>query len=578
MKKVLTLAPTDPEAKRGYFYIMKDTQIEATMNSDGVCVEPIFLDCGRLANFAKLVGEVKNEEMLSLLESTEGFVKLVHSIGVSVVTQNPEEQVEVSFKSYGKEDRYNGGTTLNVAIPGNGQEYMIPIADQEWAEDDDVIGSISFYYGKPGELATATVAFYLNDGFEAPVLNEDGEVDFTSKQYQDMILKSGVHVGNNGRFAKVVDKVLQGESITVAFIGGSITQGAGSKPISTRCYAYRTYEGFVEWMKELAKNQGLADDTIEERIHYIKAGIGGTDSELGLVRYQRDVLEEASPQPDVVIIEYAVNDSSDELEGGCFESLMCKVWNGPGEPAVFLLFSVFVDDWNLQERLIPIGKAYNVPTVSVKDAVVEQFYDDTKRAVSKRQFFYDMYHPTNIGHQVMADCLLHGMKEAYMADKQNANPTSMEDVKPVYTSALEKIRLIDKKNTDPSCEISLGSFTETDDDLQCVERNLDSHQTSTFPYNWKKPYGSENQPFRLRAKCKGVLIVGKDTGNTEFGKAEYFVDGKKTSELDPHMNNWTHCMAKIVLLEDDEKEHLIEVKMAEEDAKKSFTILGIGVI
>ncbi len=578
MKKILTLAPTDPEAKREYFYIMKDTQIEATMDSEGICGDYIYLDCGRLMNFAKIAGSVEDEQILSLLDKTEDFAKLVHSIGVSVVTVNPEEEVEISFLSYGKEDRYHGGTKLNITIPGNGQEYIIPIAEQEWTDDEDVIGSLSFYFGKPGELATATVALYLNDGFHAPIINEDQDVDFTSAQYKEMILKSGVHVGNNGRFAKVVDKVLKGETITVAFIGGSITQGAGSKPISTKCYAYRTYLGFVDWIKELAKSQGFADDEIEERIHYVKAGIGGTDSELGLVRYERDILEEGQTQPDVVIIEYAVNDSSDELEGGCFESLLCKAWNGPGSPAIFLLFSVFVDDWNLQERLIPIGKAYNVPTVSVKDAVVEQFYDDSKRVVSKRQFFYDMYHPTNIGHQVMADCLLNGMKEAYHADKQEVNQVLIENVKPVYTAALENIRLIDKKSTDASCEICVGSFTETDDVLQCVERNLDSHQTPSFPYNWKKPYGSDNQPFKLRAKCRAVVIVGKDSGDTQFGKAEFFVDGKKTSELDPHINNWTHCMAKIVLLEEDEKEHLIEVKMANEDAEKSFAILGIGII
>lgn len=41
--------------------------------------------------------------------------------------------------------------------------------------------------------------------------------------------------------------------------------------------------------------------------------------------------------------------------------------------------------------------------VSVKDAVVPQF--EKNRVITKRQFFYDIYHPTNDGHRIMADCI-----------------------------------------------------------------------------------------------------------------------------------------------------------------------------
>lgn len=47
--------------------------------------------------------------------------------------------------------------------------------------------------------------------------------------------------------------------------------------------------------------------------------------------------------------------------------------NLPWKPAVVLLFSVFANDWNLQERLKPVGYCYDLPMVSIRDAVSPQF-------------------------------------------------------------------------------------------------------------------------------------------------------------------------------------------------------------
>ena len=41
--------------------------------------------------------------------------------------------------------------------------------------------------------------------------------------------------------------------------------------------------------------------------------------------------------PDVVIVEFAVNDEGDETKGECYDSLVRKIFNGPGQPAVILM-------------------------------------------------------------------------------------------------------------------------------------------------------------------------------------------------------------------------------------------------
>lgn len=75
----------------------------------------------------------------------------------------------------------------------------------------------------------------------------------------------------------------------------------------------------------------------KNNVKFIKAGVGGTPSELGMIRFDRDVLRDGQ-QPDIVVIEFAVNDEGDETKGDCYESLVRKVLNLPWKPAVILLF------------------------------------------------------------------------------------------------------------------------------------------------------------------------------------------------------------------------------------------------
>ena len=46
--------------------------------------------------------------------------------------------------------------------------------------------------------------------------------------------------GNTYRIRKAIEKARAGKEVTLAYIGGSITQGAGATPINTECYAYKS--------------------------------------------------------------------------------------------------------------------------------------------------------------------------------------------------------------------------------------------------------------------------------------------------------------------------------------------------
>ncbi|MBQ7955637.1 MAG: SGNH/GDSL hydrolase family protein [Lachnospiraceae bacterium] len=565
-------APKDPTKKRKSFFIMRNKAVAGAVQPAGNGIQFIYLNDGRMISSAKIVGGISDENMLELLKTTEGFRKLVHSIGITVEADDREKQVDFVFQMYGKTNIYGSGTNLRKSLRADGMENILVLDECNWSEDDDIPGQIRFEFKTAGEFASVSVRFYLQDGFDAPEPEEEEKADFSSPYYQEMLEQSLIQVGNNVRLKKAIDKAKAGEDVTIAFIGGSITQGAGAIPINTQCYAYKTFRGLCE----------LAGKGTEENIHYIKAGVGGTPSELGMLRYERDVLRNGTVTPDIVVVEFAVNDAGDETNGECYDSLVRKILSAQNAPAVILLFAVFADDFNLQDRLIPVGKAYNLPMISTKNAVVEQFYKKPGegKVVSKGQFFYDSFHPTNVGHTVMADGLIHLLKtvDAQPADKEDI---VLEKIPAPIGGEFQNVKLLAASQNNCNAVIDVGDFTDCDSELQCVEQDLNLVPTPEFPDNWMykgSEKKGEGKAFSMDITCSALLLIFKDSASPNVGCAQVFVDGEMVLFANPKINGWTHCNPAICFRGREKKSYHVEVKMQPGDEDKNFTILGFGYV
>ncbi|MCQ2495930.1 MAG: SGNH/GDSL hydrolase family protein [Lachnospiraceae bacterium] len=568
------IAPKDPVKKRDFFYIMYDKQVFAaeTPNKDGRGICYLYQSDGRMINSAKIIGNVQDEELLGLMRTTEGFRKLVYGIAVSMIS-NEHENANFVFQMYGKTDPYVSGTSIEQTITPDGVEYLIPLTEVNWSDDDKEPGQIRFEFDKPGISSTVYVKFYLNDGYKAPAFEPAKPVDLESDEYKAMIGQSLVAAGNSQRLKALIAKAQSGEEVTLAYIGGSITQGAGATPLNKECYAYKMFSDFNE---KYAKNHNAK---------FIKAGVGGTPSEFGIVRFENDVLNNpaADAEPDLVVIEFAVNDAGDETNGECYEGLVRRCLQLSSKPAVILLFSVFADDYNLQDRLIPIGEHYNLPMVSLKNAVTKQFYQtyDEGRIVSKSQYFYDTYHPTNLGHTIMSDCLMNCVANA--ASASDASEFVLN--KPYFTDEFDCIhsfdradytRLINADGDYAIYSIDEGDFTGKDEQLQYAEKNADAFGTPQFPNNWKHISGSK--ALVIEAKFKLLMVVTLDNASPSVGEADVYVDGKFVKTINPHEVGWTHCNAQIISRNNETANHKVEFRMHEGDEDKAFTILGFGII
>ena len=143
------------------------------------------------------------------------------------------------------------------------------------------------------------------------------EVDEKKVWYDGVIASSLISTGNNYRLRKVIEKAQAGEDVYIGFIGGSITEGEGCT--YQNCYAMQTVRNFQK------------DYGTEDNVHIINAGVSGTPSTLGVIRYERDLIEKNDGHlPDLLIIEFAVNDADDPTNGDTYEGGFKNGKNGEG--------------------------------------------------------------------------------------------------------------------------------------------------------------------------------------------------------------------------------------------------------
>ncbi len=383
---------------------------------------------------------------------------------------------------------------------------------------------------------------------EAPTAEPAEEIDW----YQQMLNTSILSTGTNGRLNQVIEKLANGEEVSIAMIGGSITEGAGAD-IPANSYG----DLFVAGLK-----QTYPDATI----HYCNAGLGNTPSTLGLMRYERDVTNMVVAEPDLVIIEFAVNDWDEPTYGRAYESMVRNVLKQENDPAVLLLFSVFQSKWNMQDEYSPIGELYGLPMVSMWDAIA---YAYEENQLNDDLYFADIYHPTNYGHQITADCLTELFERVATQDTVEIAPLSDDFY---YSPDFMNMHFVTSANHN-GATIDAGSFSETDIALQ----NFSRTNSPAFPNNWMHTAQSGDESFKAEFICKNIMLNYKISGSADFGFASIYVDGALVTELFGfEKGGWNSSITELILDEDEAAPHTLEIKMSEGWEDCCFTILGIG--
>lgn len=389
---------------------------------------------------------------------------------------------------------------------------------------------------------------------ESPTFNPRGEEAW----YQAMLQDAQVSLGSNLRLKKVIERARAGEEITIAAIGGSITEGAGAKR-PAECYVSRFAEGF--------RARYGADGGAN--VHLINAGVGGTPSTFGIMRYERDILahvKDADNLPDLIIVEFAVNDGGEPTKHQCYESLVKELLELPNQPAVILLFAVFWGGWNLQDELRRVGETYDLMMVSIRDSA----YPHVGQEWTKAEFFSDDYHPTSLGHGVMADCLLASVDAAAAAPDSAADVRL--DAEPAFgTAYMGLTRIFGDTEGLEQYSFDRGGFLH--DDKQAYKTpSLGRVCGPNFAHRGEDGAA----PLTFTATFSKLLIAWRSVKGETYGRAQIRVDGKVVAIVGGKNDSWGQSEVTLAYDGKVPVEHTVTIQPTTATEQKAFTVTGIA--
>jgi lysophospholipase L1-like esterase len=345
--------------------------------------------------------------------------------------------------------------------------------------------------------------------------------------------------GANNIFHKLENQ----DTVKVAYLGGSITAQPGWRVFSR------------EW---------LSDNYPETEIIEINAAIGGTGSPFGVYRLRDHVLQYS---PDLVFVEFAVNDSSTETEKiiRSMEGIVHQIWQQNPEIDICFIYTIKEDfiviyqQDSLPTSIITMEKIadhYQIPSINFGPEVLSRVTDgkvlftgDETAKDTIEVFSPDGVHPyPDSGHKIYLDVFADAFSK--IQSKPIHEIASHKINNPLIANPLVNAQMIDWTTIDTN--EGLNPINVKDDPtFKGFSRYFDSLGEG-------KPEDSIS--FSFRGKSLGFFdVIGPGTGTLSVS-----IDGEEStySRFDKYCTYWRISYKTIDGLED--AEHTVTFKVLDQ--------------
>ena len=321
-------------------------------------------------------------------------------------------------------------------------------------------------------------------------------------------------------------RITRDGELTVAFMGGSVTEGMGS---TTGTNGFRA---------RLLFNLQLAYDAVFSEITAI---LGGNGSQYGLYVTDRFI---ADKKPDIVFIEYAVNNAYDGVTDAetlwvHYESMIHTIRKE--NPYADIVLVYVSDSNNASREVIPelekIAKKYDLPSVNLYKAINSAI---RYNKYNWNHYYTDHVHMSDNGYDLSAE-VLQGVIEYGISQKATdyqkvATPVPQSAVKSeakaVFTSELSRVPTGWAKS--PKFSYASAQYGG------CIETT------------------EANKPITVKFKGTdfGVLVEKA----TNAGKLEYSIDGGSYQTVDCY-KEYSNPKAVPLLKNGTDGEHTVTMRM-----------------
>lgn len=280
-------------------------------------------------------------------------------------------------------------------------------------------GTISIYQDSPNGklLQQIQIEETTGDQFEEFTYTASADMhELASVNQICFVFEPGLEiVFQDFYFTQTFDPFFGDDEVNIVYMGGSITAGAMASS-SDKC-----------WVSLVGENMKTMFEKDGRTVNNYNVGIGGTGSDLGLMRLQEDVI---AKDPDMVFLEFAVNDAGRAEGLYQMESIIRTLNELPDPPYVMFIYTTngnLNTDSSYHQQ---VANHYGIPAVDLQQIIKND------SSVNINDLLADGVHPNDTGY-------------AYYAAAINAvlskNAGYVHPLKPQYSlSELSKIVNISK--------------------------------------------------------------------------------------------------------------------------------------
>jgi lysophospholipase L1-like esterase len=315
-----------------------------------------------------------------------------------------------------------------------------------------------------------------------------------------------------GGLANFFSKISSHETVTVGYIGGSITQAVNGYRLQSA--------GFIQSLSP-AKS-----------IRFLNAGVSGTGTDLAACRLHDQLLVY---QPDLIFIEFAVNGAyQDGLEG----MIRQIIRNNPrtGICIIYTLITgqtVSYSNGDIPEnirRLEAVADYYQLPSIhlGMEAALLEKnnmlLWKGSVAEPGKILFSTDGVHPLEAGGDLYAAAIARGLKKI----RDNSTVVIRDLPEPMFNNNWEDAQMLDP--------IEAATFSKGWKKLPTVEHASFRQFNNWFDYVMESAKPGASFSF----KFNGTMFGFYDLGGPEVGQVIIELDGKPLKFREKNENGFRY--------------------------------------
>lgn len=361
-------------------------------------------------------------------------------------------------------------------------------------------------------------------------------------------------------------KLKAGKTVTVAYLGGSITAMKGWRNKTT------------EWLQNANTNA-----TVKE----VHAAIGGTGSDLGVFRVGYDALRH---KPDLLFVEFATNDGGRKPEDiwRSMEGIVRRTWKQNARTDIIFVYTITTSMTNdylkgvcnrSASAMEQLADHYGIPSICFGPRVTEYLAanklvmsaKDYENAVSRDDldrekkikeliardprilFARDGVHPSEDGHQLYLISIANGFREMWRIPAVNHAPRL---AKPFVTNNLEAAKMVPVRP-----EMMSGSW-----------RKLAENDTKSKAFSnrtgdiWYAREPGDTLTFKFKGTCCKIYdLLGPDGGQLWIT-----VDGVRTKRPIPRFDSYCtyHRLATLGIYDGKDGVHEVTIEVDKDEPSR----------